>query len=771
MAVPSPSFSYDTSLGAAPLTVEFTDTSTGSPDTWSWAFGDGGTSSLENPTHTYTVPGVYDITLEVSNGDGSSGPVVFNDLITVEDPALYPVAAFTAVPTSGPSPLTVNFTDQSTYPVGDPIDYWSYDLVTRTDYTANPNITYTAVGYRTISLTVRTVSGRENTLTKTNYINVTAGAVIAPVANFSATPTTVSAGSSVQFTDLSTNTPTAWAWDFDNSGSTDSTSQNPSFTYTVPGTYAVKLTASNSAGSDIEVKLAYITVSAPVPVAPTANFSGSPTSGNAPLTVTFTDTSTGTPTSWSWDFANDGVYDSTEQNPTHIFSSAGTYTVKLRATNAQGSDTETKTDYITVAAPGLPVVDFTGTPLTGSVPLTVTFTASVTSATPITAYAWDFNNDGTVDSVLAVPLPHVYTRAGQYTVRLSVTNSEGTTVKTRSLYVNAGSSGSGTGGTITVTQGANSATTDFVKGTLAAFYDPERNWLRYGIVSSVTYLSDPTFKIIHKANYVPRHNPVKTDAENYADRRGLLCLAENTTNTNVSNTVESVFAAQGVTVIPAVTGSQVSVNSGAKTSLYAVGARVSALITSINVIVLGRVNAIRYINANPNGTATSGYFRYYIKSWSSGPSGPLLRTYSTNETYVKAPTADVIDLVDLGSVPRPPQNIIVITPLTISGGGTSGNNSTDLLPKTYNLQLSASGGTAPYFFDITDGTIMTGCSLSESGLISGTATTPGTFVFTVRAQDSSIENPSEGFRTYQVNLQSSPDSTDPVFWNDIREAG
>lgn len=771
MPAPTPSFSYTPNIGAAPLTVEFTDESTGSPDSWSWDFGDGGTSTDQNPTHTYVTTGTYDVTLEVSNVDGSNIQT-FLDIITVEDPALYPVVAFTASPTSGSSPLTVNFTDQSLSAPGDPIDYWQWDLVSRTDYTQNPSVTYSAVGTRTISLTVRGASMRESTLTKTDYITVTAGSVIAPVANFSATPTTVSVGQTVQFTDLSTNTPTSWAWDFDNSGSVDSTAQNPTFSYAAAGTYAVKLTVTNSAGSDIEVKLAYITVTAAVPVAPTANFTATPLSGNAPLTVVFTDTSTGSPTGWSWDFANDGVYDSTEQNPTHIYSGVGTYSVKLRATNAQGSDTETKSAYITVVAPGLPVVDFTGTPLSGAVPLTVTFTPTVTSATPITAYAWDFNNDGTTDSILATPLPHVYTRAGQYTVRFSVTNSAGTTVKTRSLYVNAGSSAGGTGGTITVTQGANTTATDFVKGTVAAFYDPDRNWLRYGIVSTVTYLSDPTFKIVHKAHFVPRYSSIKTDAENYADRKGLLCLAENTTNTTVvSNTIESIFAQQGVTEIPALAGSAVSVNSGGAVSAYAVGAKVSALITSINVIVLGRVNAIRYINSNPSGTATAGYFRYYIKSWSSGPSGPLLRTYSTNEEFVRDPDEEIAALVALGSVPRPPQNIIVIKPVLISGGGTSGSNTVDTLPKTFNVQLTASGGTAPYYFDITEGTIMTGCSLSESGLISGTATEPGTFVFTVRASDSSVENPSEGFRTYQVNLQSSPDSTDPVYYNDIRDAG
>ena len=78
------------------------------------------------------------------------------------------------------------------------------------------------------------------------------------------------------------------------------------------------------------------------PVAPVANFSGTPTSGQAPLSVAFTDLSTNTPTAWSWTFG-DGTT-STQRNPTKVYSTAGTYTVTLVATNAGGSNTHTKTN-------------------------------------------------------------------------------------------------------------------------------------------------------------------------------------------------------------------------------------------------------------------------------------------------------------------------------------------------------------------------------------------------------------------------------------------
>lgn len=85
--------------------------------------------------------------------------------------------------------------------------------------------------------------------------------------------------------------------------------------------------------------------------APAADFTAFPTTGTAPLTVQFTDLSTGSPIGWQWDFENDGIIESSERNPPHIYLNPGTYTVYLRVTNAIGSDTEIKTGYITVTSP------------------------------------------------------------------------------------------------------------------------------------------------------------------------------------------------------------------------------------------------------------------------------------------------------------------------------------------------------------------------------------------------------------------------------------
>jgi len=172
-------------------------------------------------------------------------------------------------------------------------------------------------------------------------------AAIAPacnvVANFSGSPTSGCAALTVNFTDLSTGPVTSWSWNFGDGNS--STAQNPSNSYAAAGTYTVTLTVTSATCSDGETKTGYITVNN----APTAQFIGSPTSGNAPLTVNFTDQSTGGPTSWSWDFGD--LTSSTAQNPSHTYTVANTYTVTLTATNACGSDGETKVGYITVTTP------------------------------------------------------------------------------------------------------------------------------------------------------------------------------------------------------------------------------------------------------------------------------------------------------------------------------------------------------------------------------------------------------------------------------------
>ncbi|AKB56538.1 PKD domain-containing protein [Methanosarcina barkeri] len=122
------------------------------------------------------------------------------------------------------------------------------------------------------------------------------------------------------------------SWDFENDGVTDTNESNPVREFTTPGNYTVNLTASNSNGTNS--KLATITVTEnPEPVLPVANFSTNVSEGYAPLVVQFNDSSKNA-TGWHWDFG-DGA-NSTEKNPMHIYTVAGTYTVNLTASNEYG---------------------------------------------------------------------------------------------------------------------------------------------------------------------------------------------------------------------------------------------------------------------------------------------------------------------------------------------------------------------------------------------------------------------------------------------------
>jgi PKD repeat protein len=164
---PVANFSSNITTGYEPLSAAFKDTSTGTPASWNWNFGDGKYSTARNPAHTYDKAGKYAVSLTVSNAAGSdtvtkSGYIIVNAVKV-------PVAAFSASQTSGKGPLTVTFTDKST---GSPTScLWNFgDKSTST--TRNPIHQYSKKGKYTVSLTVKNAKG-SNSVTKSGYIIVT----------------------------------------------------------------------------------------------------------------------------------------------------------------------------------------------------------------------------------------------------------------------------------------------------------------------------------------------------------------------------------------------------------------------------------------------------------------------------------------------------------------------------------------------------------------------------------------------------------------------
>ncbi len=407
---PVAAFTGSPTSGDMPLTVNFTDQSTGSPTSWSWTFGDGGTSSAQNPSHTYTAAGTYTVSLTATNAVGSDIETKVG-YITVTNPPP-PTAAFTGSPTSGTYPLNVSFTDQST---GAPTSWdWTFgDGGTST--AQHPSHTYTAAGIYTVSLTVTNAYGFDDEI-KVNYITVTEPGVTTFVTAAGETPVagtvsgsylntqtsddsretitevifvrnankrysylehrwnfTLPAGGDVIFHLEASRTNNSEGDDFVFDYSTDGVLWSPLVTVssatetaysaalgTLSGTVTVRASdASHVYGGEVldvlSVDYMAFEVGDAQPQPPVANFVGSPSSGTAPLTVNFTDQSSGSPTSWIWDFG-DGVGTSSQQNPSYTYQNPGSYTVSLTATNAYGSDAETKANYITVTESGTTVM-------------------------------------------------------------------------------------------------------------------------------------------------------------------------------------------------------------------------------------------------------------------------------------------------------------------------------------------------------------------------------------------------------------------------------
>ncbi|MDA3910553.1 MAG: PKD domain-containing protein [Bacteroidales bacterium] len=212
-------------------------------------------------------------------------------------------------------------------------------------YDGTYDFTFTLAGYQTQTHTV-TIANDNSVRLDIEMIPDNVGAP-----DFTADQTSVFEGTTVSFTDQSTGTITAYNWILSGATPNSSTDANPSADYNTAGTYDVNLEITSEGCTVNELKENYITVSAPT--APTADFTASATNVSVGSTVDFTDLSSGNPASWSWTFDGGTPNAETAQNPSITYNTVGTYDVSLTATNAYGSDAETKTTYITVIEPDI----------------------------------------------------------------------------------------------------------------------------------------------------------------------------------------------------------------------------------------------------------------------------------------------------------------------------------------------------------------------------------------------------------------------------------
>ena len=165
-----------------------------------------------------------------------------------------------------------------------------------------------------------------------------------------------------------------------------------------------------------------------------ANFSATPTEGEVPVEVQFTDQSVGEIDQWQWDFDNDGVIDSTLQNPTHTYDKPGTYSVNLTVSNSSG--TAHTTGHLVFFLPLK--ADFMAEPTEVVGFRNVRFYD--TSQGNITSWAWDFDGDGVVDSTEPSPI-YQYTLNGDYTVTLTIKGPRGEQSITKPDYIHVSSCG------------------------------------------------------------------------------------------------------------------------------------------------------------------------------------------------------------------------------------------------------------------------------------------------------------------------------------------
>ena len=416
-------FDYNPLSPVTGTAIQFNDLSTDGPKDWYWDFGDGNTSTDQNPSYTYTAAGNYYVQLTVSNTYGSD---TYLAVVTVEEVTTSPISNFDIDTYYGTAPLTINVSDLST----NVPDTWAWDFgdPANPNNTSNSNgplsFTYANPGTYVVSLTVSNSFGTD---TYTTFVFVDPANAL--TAQFSADNYYGDAPLTVQFTDESTNNPTSWTWDFGDPADPNniSYSNGPvAFTYTAPGDYVVSLNVQDGTNSDTYTTTIF--VNAPGAIS-NAAFSSDVTSGNAPLTVYFQDESTDNPSSWNWDFGNNEY--SSDQNTSTTYSEPGTYIVTLQVDNAS-----TITHTIQVNNSSLtPVANYSTDVLSGVAPLTVNFT-DLTTNNP-QAWNWDF---GDYSNSTEQNPTYTFVLPGTYVVNLTVDNTDGSSTYSTTITVNSSNS-------------------------------------------------------------------------------------------------------------------------------------------------------------------------------------------------------------------------------------------------------------------------------------------------------------------------------------------
>ena len=418
-------------------TVEFTATINALTDRLVWNFNDG-TANLDQvvsgvttstSTHGYASPGTKSVSLTAYYNGCPSAVYTLSGVVVKE-----PTAGFTYLPAKQCDiPKTVNFTSTGTgatsylWDFGDPTYSTSGNLNTST--LANPSHTYTVAGDYAVTLTV-TNSSTGCSAVATSVIYVTTS-----VPKFTVNNTIVCAGTASAFTnEVAANSSANFAvssylWNFGDGQTSDQ--PNPSHTYTTPGLYNVTLQVTGTHGCVYSYTLpTQIDVRGPI-----VNFTSDAPQICRGQAVTFTDVTTrvsndpATTNTWYWTFGDGG--NSSDQNPSHIFTGTGNYNVTLQVTDNLGC-VSSKSVTSSVIVPNI-VAGFTTTRTIycadATTPVVFTNSASVSSGS-IDFYDWDLNNDGDYEIIHgAANQSLIFASPGTFTIKQRVISNLGCTAE------------------------------------------------------------------------------------------------------------------------------------------------------------------------------------------------------------------------------------------------------------------------------------------------------------------------------------------------------
>ncbi|RMG75742.1 MAG: PKD domain-containing protein [Bacteroidetes bacterium] len=400
--VPTADYTVDRLIDCQPGNpFTFTDQSVNAV-AWAWDFGDGTTSAQQNPNHTFTSFGDFDVCLVVTNALGCTDTLC--QAISIEPPNVN----FNRSPVDGCAPLQVQFTDASTSPV-DPIIGWQWNFgtgaaVPPTSNQPTQSVTYPNPGTFAVTLIVVTQNGCTDTLRIDNAIRVGTP----PTVDFTADEDTLCINQPVTFTSLFTNPDWDYYWDFqyEAPGNFAQIDSMPTTTYPDTGTYSVALVIDNLGCRDTLIQEDLIWVSPPL-----ADFTVSDSVlCGLPATVAFGDSSIGPADVYEW-WINGVTFSNQPQAPPYNITAPGEYIFSQILVNTISGCEDT---FSVVVRAGDPQANFSTAVTSGCRALTVPFTNSSQDATN---YAWRFDLGGPGGSGALSPT-YTYQDTGIYTVRL-----------------------------------------------------------------------------------------------------------------------------------------------------------------------------------------------------------------------------------------------------------------------------------------------------------------------------------------------------------------